>query len=64
MNCIKTYEYHLSEDEIRQIIADSFNRQQTKHLPITKTNVQIKQECEPYCEPKTVVVITIEEGAD
>ena len=66
MKCIKTYEYILSEDEIKRIIADSFNNQQTKHLPITKANVRIDIERPRYQEvdPEIHAVIEIEEGGN
>lgn len=62
MQCIKTYEYHYSEDELRQMIVDYFNAANKEHLPITKNNVRIDFDRNPYCDPTPKVVITIEEG--
>ena len=61
MKCLKTYEYILSEEEIKKIIADSFNHQQTKHLPITAANVVIEWDKQTYCEPEAKAIIIIEE---
>lgn len=62
MQILKTYEYIFSEDEIRQMIVDNFNRTNADHLPITKANVKIEFEHRTYCEPEAKAVITIEEG--
>lgn len=61
MKCLKTYEYIFSEEEIKNIIANSFNHQQTKHLPITAANVVIEWDNQAYCDPKAKAIITIEE---
>ena len=62
MQCIKTYEYHYSEDELKQMIVEYWNKRNTEHLPITKSNVTIEFDKQPYCEPTAKMVITIEEG--
>lgn len=62
MQILKTYEYIFSEDEIRQMIVDYFNKTHTDHLPVTKANVKIEFDHKPYCEPEGKAVITIEEG--
>lgn len=62
MQCIKTYEYQYSEDELKQMIVEYWNARNTKHLPITKSNVAIEFDKQPYCEPVAKMVITIEEG--
>ena len=62
MTCIKTYEYHYSEDEIKQMIVDYWNSKNTEHLPITKNNIKIDMEHKMYCEPEAKLIITIEEG--
>lgn len=48
MQILKTYEYIFSEDEIRQMIVDDFNKKHNKHLPITKSNVTIEFDKQPY----------------
>lgn len=64
MQILKTYEYIFSEDEIRQIIVDDFNKKHNKHLPIAKSNVTIKFDKQPYCEPTAKAVITINEEGE
>jgi hypothetical protein len=62
MTCLKTYTYTLTEDEIKACITEYFNKKyNNKHLPITKANVKIEFEHEPYCEPKPVATIEIDE---
>jgi len=62
MQILKTYEYIFSEDEIRQMIVDYFNKAHTDHLPVTKANVKIEFDHQPYCEPVAKAVVVIEEG--
>lgn len=62
MMCIKTYEYHYSEDEIKQMIVEYWNSKNDKHLPITKSNVAIEFEKQACYEPTAQMVITIKEG--
>ena len=62
MQILKTYEYIFSEDEIRQMIVDYFNKKYTNHLPVTKSNVTIEFDKQPYCEPVAKAVVVIEEG--
>ena len=64
MQILKTYEYIFSEDAIRQMIVDDFNKKHNKHLPITKSNVTIEFDKQPYCEPAVKAVITIEEEGE
>lgn len=61
MQILKTYEYIFSEDEIRQMIVDYFNKTHTNHLPVTKANVKIEFDHHPYCEPVAKATVTIEE---
>lgn len=64
MICTKIYEYNLTEDDIKQFIVEEFNRKYNKHLPITKENIKIKFDHQPYCEPKPYATIKVEEGVD
>ena len=64
MQILKTYEYIFSEDEIRQMIVDYFNKTHTDHLPVTKSNVIIEFDKQPYCEPTAKAIITIEEEGE
>lgn len=64
MQILKTYEYIFSEDEIRQMIVDYFNKTHTDHLPVTKSNVTIEFDKQPYCEPTAKAIITIEEEGE
>lgn len=64
MQILKTYEYIFSEDDLRQLIVDIFNKKHNKHLPITKSNVTIKLDKQPYDEPTVKAVITIDEEGD
>lgn len=61
MRCVKTYKYLLTEEEIRKIIVEHFNREQHEHLPATVANVTLVTEKEPYCEPEIKGVILIDE---
>lgn len=63
MQILKTYEYIFSEDEIRQMIVDYFNKTYTEHLPVTKANVRIEVERGRYqeCDPIIHAIIEIEE---
>ena len=56
-----TYEYIFSEDELRQVIVDYFNKSHTGNIPITKSNVKLETNKMPYCEPTVSAVITIDE---
>lgn len=62
MQCTKTYEYIFSEDEIRQMVVEYFNKNYKEHCPVTKLNVTIEFDKTPYCEPTPKAVVTIEEG--
>lgn len=62
MQIIKTYEYIFSEDELRQMVVDYFNKTYGGHLPVTKSNVTIEFDKQPYCEPVAKAVVVIEEG--
>ena len=46
------------------MIVDDFNKKHNKHLPITKSNVTIEFDKQPYCEPAAKAVITIEEAGE
>ena len=62
MQCTKTYEYIFSEDEIKQMVVEYFNKNHPNHLPVTKMNVLIEFDHQPYCEPVPTAKVTIEEG--
>ena len=51
----------MTEEEIRKIIVEHFNREKHEHLPATVANVTLVTEKEPYCEPEIKGVILIDE---
>ena len=60
MKVIKTIDYKINETELRQLIVDWFNTKKIS-LPITKANVVINFDKQPYCEPAAYAVVTVEE---
>ena len=52
----------LSQEEKDAV--DDFNKKHNQHLPITKSNVTIEFDKQPYCEPAAKAVITIEEEGE
>lgn len=61
MKCTKTYKYVLTEEEIRKIIVEHFNRLGHCHLPATVANVSLVTDKKPYCEPDILCEILIDE---
>lgn len=62
MKFIKTYEYHLSEDEIKEAICLWFNKNNEKLA--LKSDIKIECDKQPYCEPTVKAIITIEEEGE
>ena len=62
MQCIKTYEYRYSEEEINQMIVDYWNSKNDKHLPITKANVSLELNYKEHIGETIELVVTIKEG--
>lgn len=60
MRVIKTIDYKIDETELRQLIVDWFNAKKIS-LPVTKANVSINFDKQPYCEPVAYAVVTVEE---
>ena len=63
MKVIKTIDYKINETELRQLIVDWFNAKKIS-LPVTKANVVIDFDKQPYCEPTAYAVITVEEESE
>ncbi len=61
MKCVKTYKYLLTEEDIRKIIVEHFNREEHCHLPATVANVTLVADKKPYCEPEIRGEILIDE---
>ena len=62
MKYIKTYEYHLSEDEIKEAVCIWFNSKNEEfNTLVSKSEVRIEFDKQPYCEPTAKAIITIEE---
>ena len=64
MKCIKTYLYVFSEDELKGFVVEAFNKRNTSHCPITKSNVRIEFDKQPYCEPTPIATIEIDEEGE
>ena len=64
MKCIKTYKYLLTEEDIRKIIVEHFNKTPREHLPATTSNVTLLTDKKPHCEPEVSAVILIDEEDD
>ena len=62
MKFIKTYEYHLSEDEIKEAIGLWFNKNNEKRA--LTSDIKIECDKQPYCEPTVKAIITIEEKGE
>ena len=62
MKFIKTYEYHLSEDEIKEAICLWSNKNNEKLA--LKSDIKIECDKQPYCEPTVKAIITIEEEGE
>lgn len=65
MKYIKTYEYHLSEDEIKEAVCLWFNANNEEfNCLVHKSDVKIEFDKQPYCEPTAKAIITIEEEGE
>ena len=62
MKFIKTYEYHLSEDEIKEAVCLWLNKNNEKLA--LKSDVKIECNKQPYCESTVEAIITIEEKGE
>ena len=62
MKFIKTYEYYMSEDEIKEAVCLWFNKNNEKLA--LESDVKIECDKQPYCEPTVKAIITIEEEGE